>query len=206
MMLILGLGSQFGFIQMISSSIIDNWPHLRAHQWRVTAGISLSCFVAALPMTCNGGIYLQTLIEWHTASWNLFLIGIAQIVILAWIYGMSRALDNIKEMGMKLMKVTRLYWTSVWVVLTPLLLAAVFVFMLTDLAPTEFRGYEFPVWADIMGYMFGLATLTPFIIFASIHLVNVARGKQNFKQLFRPTPQWGAQLVDGKRVDRSRLE
>lgn len=192
-----------GFIQMLSSSIIDQWPHLREHEWRVTAGVCVSCFVAALPMTCNGGIYLQTLVEWHTASWNIFLIGIAQIVILGWIYGMDQALSNIREMGMKLAKVTQMYWRSVWVVITPLALAAVFIFMLTDLQPSQFRGYVYPVWAEIMGYMFGLATLVPFIVFATIHLVKVYRKEQDFKELFRPSPEWGPQVVDGKQVDRS---
>lgn len=50
MMLILGLGSQFGGIQMISTSIIDHWPHLREYEWRVIAGTCLGCFIAGLPM------------------------------------------------------------------------------------------------------------------------------------------------------------
>lgn len=38
------------------------------------------CFVAALPMTCNGGIYLFTLMDWHTASWATLLIGGAEVL------------------------------------------------------------------------------------------------------------------------------
>lgn len=51
MMLTLGLGSQFGGIQMISTSIMDHWPHLREHETRVVAGTCIGCFIAALPMT-----------------------------------------------------------------------------------------------------------------------------------------------------------
>lgn len=38
MMLILGMGSQFAGVQMITTSIIDHWPHLRNKEWKVTAG------------------------------------------------------------------------------------------------------------------------------------------------------------------------
>lgn len=37
------------------------------------------CFVAALPMVCNGGIYMFTLMDWHTASWAILLIGAAEV-------------------------------------------------------------------------------------------------------------------------------
>ena len=46
MMLILGLGSQFAGVQMISTSIIDHWPHLRNKEWKVMAGVSIGCFIA----------------------------------------------------------------------------------------------------------------------------------------------------------------
>ena len=36
MMFILGMGSQFGGIEAINTAIIDFWPHLRHHKWRVS--------------------------------------------------------------------------------------------------------------------------------------------------------------------------
>lgn len=201
-MLVLGLGSQFGAVQMITTSIIDQWPHLRGHEWRVTLGACLGCFIAALPMTCNGGVYLFTLMEWHTASWAILLIGFGEIVVLSWVYGMSRTLENIREMGMKLRIVTEYYWRSVWVVITPIGSVAIFIFILTDLGPTQFRDYIFPAWADIMGWMFGLATLVPFIVFA---IMQIVKHKANWSYLLNPTEQWGPQEVDGRFVDRARL-
>uniref|UniRef100_A0A1B0CZ55 Transporter n=1 Tax=Phlebotomus papatasi TaxID=29031 RepID=A0A1B0CZ55_PHLPP len=46
---------------------------------QVTAGTCLFCFVAALPMVCNGGVYMFTLMEWHTASWAILLLGFAEV-------------------------------------------------------------------------------------------------------------------------------
>lgn len=36
MMFILGIGSQFAGIEAINTAVIDHWPHLRRHQWRVS--------------------------------------------------------------------------------------------------------------------------------------------------------------------------
>lgn len=200
MLLVLGMGSQFGGIQMITTSIIDHWPHLRNKQGRVTAGTCIACFIAALPMTCNGGVYLFTLLDWHSASWMILIIGFAEIVVLSWVYGMGRTLENIREMGMKFVAVTRIYWKSIWMVITPVSSIAVFVFILTDIGASEFRGYVFPWWADVIGWMVGLATFLPFIIFATIQLV---KGKNNIRDLLKPTEEWGPQEVDGRQVDRT---
>lgn len=79
MMFILGMGSQFGGIEALCTALTDHWPHLRDQHWKVTAGVCLACFIAGLPMVSNGGIYLFTLMEWHTASWAILLLGIAEV-------------------------------------------------------------------------------------------------------------------------------
>lgn len=35
MMFILGMGSQFGGIEAMCTAVIDHWPHLRDHHWKV---------------------------------------------------------------------------------------------------------------------------------------------------------------------------
>lgn len=37
MMFILGMGSQFGGIEAICTAVIDQWPHLQSHHWRVSS-------------------------------------------------------------------------------------------------------------------------------------------------------------------------
>ena len=201
-MLILGIGSMFGGVQMITTSIIDHWPHLREHEWRVTAGACVGCFIAALPMTCNGGVYLFTLMDWHTASWAILLIGFAEIVVLSWVYGMSRTLENLKDMGIKFRIVIRIYWKSVWIVATPFVCIVVLIFLLTGIGPTQFRDYVFPVWADVLGWMLGLSTLMPLVVFA---ITQSVKGKYSFKDLLKPSEHWGPQEIDGQRIDRTKL-
>lgn len=151
MMLVLGLGSQFAGIQMMVTSIIDHWPHLRNQEWKVTGGVCMGCFVAGLPMTCPGGVYLFTLMEWHTASWAILLLGLAEVVIFSWVYGIEKTFALIYEMGMKFSNAIKYFWMAVWMVITPIGSVGIFIFILTDLGSTEFRGEVFPVYADILG-------------------------------------------------------
>ena len=177
MMFVLGIGSQFGGIEAINTSIIDQWPHLRKHQWRVTAGTCIACFIAGLPMTCNGGVFLFTLLEWHTASWAILLIGFAEIIVISWIYGFDRIMDNLAEMNMKFEGIIKFYWKAIWIVFGPLSCLGVFAFTLFDMTPLEYRDYKFPVWVDVIGWLVGFSTLVPLIISISIPLLTCRSGK-----------------------------
>jgi solute carrier family 6 (neurotransmitter transporter, glycine) member 5/9 len=168
MMFVLGIGSQFGGIEAINTAIIDHWPHLRQNQWRVTLGTCLACFIAGLPMTCSGGVYLFTLLEWHTASWAILLIGFAEIIVLSWVYGIDRILENVKEMDINLSGVVKVYWKVILVVVTPLSCLGVFVYTINDMDNLSYRDYVFPKWADTLGWFVGFLTLVPMIISIAI--------------------------------------
>lgn len=45
-----------------------------------------------------------------------------------------------------------------------LLLQGIFIYTLTDITPTEYNGYVFPWWADMLGWFMGASTLVPFIV------------------------------------------
>lgn len=113
MMFTLGMGSQFGGIEAICTSLIDQWPHLRQHHWRVTAGVCLCCFLAGLPMICNGGVYMFTLMEWHTASWAILLLGLAEVSTL--LLGMTYNYFCSKIDSRRIEYVFSLYFIFYWI-------------------------------------------------------------------------------------------
>lgn len=197
MMFILGIGSQFGGIEALCTSLIDHWPHLANHHWKVTAGVCIAGFIIGLPMICNGGVYMFTLMEWHTASWAILLLGLGEVVIISWFYGVDKALDNLIDMKIKLHRILRVYWKSVWLVITPISSLAVFVFILTGITATHFNGYKFPIWADSLGWLIGASTLAPFPIFLIYRVLN---RKLRSESLFKPTSNWLPQetIADGE--------
>ena len=150
MMIVLGLGTTFAMVHMVTTTVLDQWPHLRKSEWKVTFGVALTGFVLGIPMTCPGGIYLFTLFENNTVSWNIFLIGFAEIVIFSWVAGFNKTFDFVNEMGIKIFKFLKLlYWRPVLVVIAPIYCLGIFIFILTGIQPTVFRDYVFPLGADI---------------------------------------------------------
>ncbi|XP_012535440.2 sodium- and chloride-dependent GABA transporter 1 [Monomorium pharaonis] len=189
MLFILGLGSQFAGVQAINTAILDRRPDLRKYESYVVLAICATCWLLALPMVFDGGIYLFKLMDWHTASWAILLIGFAEVVVASWFYGCNRFLANLGEMKIKFGRFLYGYWWLSWVVLAPVTCLGIFGYQIVQ---TDFRGsygnYIFPVWAGALGVGIGLATLAPFPLFFSIRLWQT----KDFKSLFRPSPLWRA--------------
>ncbi|KAJ8958268.1 hypothetical protein NQ318_017412 [Aromia moschata] len=190
MLFILGLGCQFAGVEAISCLIMDKWPQVRKHQVFVTLGICVTCFVLAIPMCFSGGIYLFTLMEWNTASWAIMLIGFSEAIAVSWVYGCNRFLDNMADMGMTLSKWSRYFWWTSWVIITPLSLIGIFVFQMSNFSYTYYEDYQFPLWADMIGWMIGLTTLAPLFIFG---VWVVWKGGYKGKKLLTPTSDWKPQ-------------
>ncbi|XP_076164615.1 sodium- and chloride-dependent glycine transporter 1 isoform X3 [Ptiloglossa arizonensis] len=120
MLFILGLGSQFAGVQAINTAILDLRPDLRKHESYVVLGICVTCWLLAVPMVFDGGIYLFTLMDWNTASWAILLIGVAEVCVAGWCYGCNKFLRNIAEMQMRFGCLLHNYWWLSWVVLAPI--------------------------------------------------------------------------------------
>ncbi|KAF2903521.1 hypothetical protein ILUMI_02667 [Ignelater luminosus] len=190
MLFILGLGSQFAGIEAVSTTILDKWPYMRNHHSKVTLGICLTCFILAIPMCFDGGVYLFTLLEWNTASWAILLIGFAEVVSASWAYGCKRFLDNMKSMSMSLSKFSYWYWWTCWVILTPLSCLAVFAFQMIIYSAAVYEEYIFPIWADAIGILIGLATLAPMPV---LLIYTCVTKEYSGCRWFRPTDEWGPQ-------------
>lgn len=119
MLFILGLGSQFAGVEAISCLIMDKWQHMRKYQIYVTLGICFVCFVLAIPMCFEGGVYLFTLMEWNTASWAIMLIGFGEVVVVSWVYGCTRFLNDMDTMHIQLSKWAQWFWWVCWTIITP---------------------------------------------------------------------------------------
>ncbi|XP_061710897.1 sodium- and chloride-dependent glycine transporter 1-like [Cydia pomonella] len=186
MLFILGLGSQFAGIEAINTAIVDQWPSLRKNYWMVTAFTCFSCFIMGIPMCFSGGVYLLTLLDWNTASWAILLIGMAECMSVAWSYGINRAMANLATMNMKMNKIQRFFWKAVWTVICPVGSFAILVFILADWTPPAYGNYEFPFFADFLGWVVGLSTLMFFPVGVGWALYKGYRGME----LFTPTPTW----------------
>ncbi|XP_018396371.1 PREDICTED: sodium- and chloride-dependent GABA transporter 1-like [Cyphomyrmex costatus] len=189
MLFILGLGSQFAGVQAINTAILDWRPDLRKYESSVVLAICATCWLLAIPMVFDGGIYLFKLMDWHTASWAILLIGFAELIVASSFYGCNRFLANLTEMKIKFGCFLHGYWWLCWAILAPITCLGVFGYQVNQI---DFRGsygdYIFPNWTGALGIGIGLATLVPMPVFFILQ----AWKAETFLSLFRPSPLWRA--------------
>uniref|UniRef100_H2MIR5 Transporter n=1 Tax=Oryzias latipes TaxID=8090 RepID=H2MIR5_ORYLA len=102
MVLFLGLDSQFVCVESLATAITDLFPsRLRKPGAReiLVLVIAVICFLFGLPFVTQGGVYLFTVVDYFGPSGtSLLVIACAETIVVAWIYGADRFLDNIEDM------------------------------------------------------------------------------------------------------------
>ena len=84
-------------------------------------------FGLGLLFSCPGGGLLLDLLDSSVVGWNLFMIALAEVLVVSWWYGVDRMLDNLAEMGMNLHPLLKMYWKICWKFLSPAVLITLIV-------------------------------------------------------------------------------
>ena len=192
MLLTLGLDSMFTYVETITTAIIDQFSLAKKKPYVV----SITCLIGyacGLSMCTSGGFYMFELLDATSASWNILVYAIIELVIVAWLYGINKFYENIKEMGMRLPKVMEFYWKACWCFITPILLATLLII--------QFKNYEPYKSNDCMrmcGYIQALGwliSLSSFILIPTIAIYQVVvrcqKGEKLGWALLQPTSRWG---------------
>ncbi|GIY10187.1 sodium- and chloride-dependent glycine transporter 2 [Caerostris darwini] len=195
MLLTLGLGTQFTLIETVTTTIVDTWPdRLRRFKSYVLALVCLVMYLCGLIICTKGGMYVLQLMDNYCASFSALIIGLVEVIVIGWVYGAERFLNDIKVM-MGYYPFPYHYWRLMWKIVVPTLIASILIFTIMDLKPTEYGAYEYPEWATYVGWLFSLASVSaiPFVIVLKICR---ARGPvlQRIRILLEPTEEWGPKL------------
>ena len=95
MLLTLGLDSMFTFVETVTTAIMDHYRWLGPHKHWVVIGVCGAGFILGLSMCAQGGILMFTLIDATSASWNILLFAIIELILVAWMYGADNFMENI---------------------------------------------------------------------------------------------------------------
>lgn len=179
MLVCLSLNSQFAIVEVVVTSIQDGFPnyvkrHLLSHEMLVLL-VCVVSFLLGLPNVTQGGIYYFQLIDHYAASISIMFLIFFEVIAVSWFYGVGRFSNNIKEM---FGRVPSIYFRFCWLIASPLLIMAVWVFSLIDYEPpTYHKGeYQYPWWAEAVGW--GIASLSLVCIPAfAVYVLIQAEGK-----------------------------
>ncbi|XP_035681588.1 sodium- and chloride-dependent glycine transporter 2-like [Branchiostoma floridae] len=193
MLLTLGLDSQFAVLEALVTGIVDEFPRrLRSKKMFIVLGMCAVGFLLGLPLVTQGGFYLLQLMDNYSGTFSLLVVAIVECVVVGWVYGCDRFLDDISMMiGSR----PCLWWKICWKVLTPLSLLFILIFQFTVYSPTKYGDYTYPFWAEVLGWcMVGVAVLM--LPTAALYKVCCAKGTlyERVSFLVEPSWDWGPAL------------
>ncbi|XP_059157975.1 sodium- and chloride-dependent neutral and basic amino acid transporter B(0+)-like isoform X2 [Physella acuta] len=154
MLICLGLGTQFPSVETVLTALQDEFAYFRRKNVAMLFRISVCIigFLLGLPMTTQGGTYLQDLCDIFVGL-PLLLVGFLEILVIVWIYGVKNFAEDVLLMvgGIKSSKYLFYgYFIWNWVFFAPVLILAIIVFECVQYEPITDEHY--PDWAEALGW------------------------------------------------------
>lgn len=162
MLLTLGLDSSFGGSEAIITALSDEFPKIGRNREVFVAGLFSLYFVVGLMSCTQGGFYYFQLLDRYAAGYSILLAVFFESIAVSWIYGVDRFCEDIKDMvGFK----PGIYWRVCWKFVAPLFLLFIIIYGLIGFEPLTYEDYEYPVWANNLGWMIAgsSAAMIPFV-------------------------------------------
>ncbi|KAG8230316.1 hypothetical protein J437_LFUL000586 [Ladona fulva] len=164
MLFILGLDSEFALLENVLTSVSDEFTALRNRKLTFCVATAILCYFVGLPCVTyvkyqyyllnilfdvlQGGNYVLTLMDAYGGGIAVLFIAISECIGLIWIYGLHKICDDLEFM---LGHRPQLYWRITWAFFAPVILLAIH-------KPLRYEEYDYPDWADGVGW--GLACLS----------------------------------------------
>lgn len=94
---------------------------------------------------------MLTFIDYFGVQMVIFIMAIAELIAVGWIYGVKRLCKDIEFMlGVK----TGWYWRICWAIITPGLMIIILIYQFATLTPVEYNGYTYPTYIYGNGFFF----------------------------------------------------
>eukprot|EP00112_Aurelia_sp_Birch-Aquarium-sp1_P019261 Seg4729.1 transcript_id=Seg4729.1/GoldUCD/mRNA.D3Y31 product="Sodium-dependent dopamine transporter" protein_id=Seg4729.1/GoldUCD/D3Y31 len=164
MLFTIGLDSQFGMMECVVTNLLDEYPkHLRKNEKLYILIVCIVCYLVAIPMVCQGGIYIFNLFDWQSAGFSLMFVALVEIITIGWFFGTERLNAMLVQMlGHK----PSIWWTMCWKYFTPGILTMILVFAALGWKGISYDGIAYPGWAEFLGWVLALLTMMWIPIFA----------------------------------------
>jgi SNF family Na+-dependent transporter len=101
MMIALGFGSEFSYMETIMIMFMDLFKKIiNTNKKQIVARfiICLVFFLFSLCMTTQGGFFILSLINEYTAGYPLLIVGLLEVIFVSWVYGCSRFIEDTEKM------------------------------------------------------------------------------------------------------------
>ncbi|XP_049546305.1 sodium-dependent neutral amino acid transporter B(0)AT3 [Anopheles darlingi] len=145
MLFTLGIDSQFGTLEGVSTSLMDMKLFPNVPKEMITGFLCVSCCVISMCFANGAGSYIFQLMDSFAGSYTLLIIAFFECIGVSYIYGIKRFADDIE-----LMTGSRpgLYWMLCWKYISPIAMITILVASFLELAS---EGSSYPGWNALTG-------------------------------------------------------
>ncbi|XP_058063630.1 sodium-dependent neutral amino acid transporter B(0)AT3 [Anopheles bellator] len=145
MLFTLGIDSQFGTLEGVSTSLMDMKLFPNVPKEIITGVLCLSCCVISMCFANGAGSYIFQLMDSFAGSYTLLIIAFFECIGVSYIYGLKRFADDIELMtGAR----PGLYWMLCWKYISPIAMITILVASFLELAS---EGSSYPGWNPLTG-------------------------------------------------------
>ncbi|KZC04540.1 Sodium-dependent dopamine transporter [Dufourea novaeangliae] len=156
MLLTLGLDSSFGGSEAIITALSDEFPIIGNNREIFVACLFTLYFLVGLASCSQGGFYFFHLLDRYAAGYSMLFAVLAEAIAISWIYGTDRFCADIKDMiGFS----PGIYWRVCWKFVAPIFLMFIIVYGLMGYEPLTYEDYEYPVWANVLGWLIASSSI-----------------------------------------------
>lgn len=139
-------------------------------------------------------MYWLQLMDKYAANWSVLIIAIIECILIAWVYGSERFLNDIQSMIGRRSRIWVMFWSTMWRYITPVALFFILVFNWVEYKPASYGNYVYPVIYNAIGWFVGLLPVAVIIMTALGEIIYGPESmtvKQRIRFLMRPTCEWG---------------
>ncbi|KAG1690711.1 Sodium- and chloride-dependent glycine transporter 2 [Nymphon striatum] len=192
MLITLGLDSMFAGIENIVSSIVDDIPRFRSKKILVLLTVCVIGCVFGLPLALGSGIYFLDL-AFAVLGWKTLLNGILEFVIIGYLYGLPKFFRDIRDMaGWDPSWCMKSHLSVVFLTISPAILIIILLATFIKYEPFKSGSYEYPLWANIFGWIISFAPMLIIVFFIIKRLYDYRHLslRERLRVLTTPTEEW----------------
>lgn len=130
----------------------------------------------------------------YAANYSVLIIAIIECILIAWVYGSERFLNDIQSMIGRRSRVWVTFWSCMWRYVTPVALFFILFFNWLEYKPASYGTYIYPVIYNVIGWCLGLLPVAVIIITAIGEIIYGPANMtvmQRIHFLMKPTCEWG---------------
>uniref|UniRef100_A0A8C5GSB8 Transporter n=1 Tax=Gouania willdenowi TaxID=441366 RepID=A0A8C5GSB8_GOUWI len=170
MLLCLGLDSEFAMVEVMVTSLMDEFYHplMKVFQRKELFVLAVCgvAFLLGIPCVMQVGIFVFQLMDHYTAIVSIMFLAFFEVLAICW--GVKRLSSNLKEMTGR---GANIFFKLCWLIVAPVLL----IFSIIQFKPARYGDYVFPPWAQGVGWVIALASIV-WIPLGAIHTLWVLPG------------------------------